>query len=214
MVRWQTQLQITFTTVILSSKQIDSRINIVLSKFQRLTLNIVPWFLLDIVMVLPTVPARKQNIPISDWEENYHGPNFIRGLKTLCIQSACLTLCHGSITVSGTAEGEGLVGPRPHHFFAPLPPLFENQILWFYSFFRFSIWKNYFQLSALPLFTLLRGLCVSLSPDALYWPLAISVYQSSKENSSHRGIFENIFISFFWGGGERGRDGKAKNAKY
>ena len=32
-----------------------------------------------------------------------------------------------------------------------------NQILWFYSFFRFSIWKNHFQLSALPLFTLLRG---------------------------------------------------------
>ena len=60
---------------------------------------------------------------------------------------------------SGTAEGEGLVGPRPHHFFAPPPPLFENQILWFYSFFRFSIWKNYFQLSALPLFTLLRGPC-------------------------------------------------------
>ena len=25
---------------------------------------------------------------------------------------------------SGTAEGEGLVGPPPHHFFAPLPPLF------------------------------------------------------------------------------------------
>ena len=24
----------------------------------------------------------------------------------------------------GTAEGEGLVGPRPHHFFAPPPPLF------------------------------------------------------------------------------------------
>ena len=58
---------------------------------------------------------------------------------------------------TGTAEGEELVGPRPHHFFAPQPPLFENQILWFYSFFRFSIWKNYFQLSALPLFTLLRG---------------------------------------------------------
>ena len=58
---------------------------------------------------------------------------------------------------AGTAEGEGLVGPRPHHFFAPPPPLFANQILWFYSFFRFSIWKNYFQLSALPLFTLLRG---------------------------------------------------------
>ena len=25
---------------------------------------------------------------------------------------------------SGTAEGEGLVGPRPHHFFASSPPLF------------------------------------------------------------------------------------------
>ena len=25
---------------------------------------------------------------------------------------------------AGTAEGEGLVGPRPHHFFAPPPPLF------------------------------------------------------------------------------------------
>ena len=25
---------------------------------------------------------------------------------------------------TGTAEGEGLVGPRPHHFFAPPPPLF------------------------------------------------------------------------------------------
>ena len=156
MVRWQTQLQITFTTVILSSKQIGNRINIVLSKFQRLTLNIVPWLLLDIVMVLPTVPARKKNTPISDWEENYHRPNFIRGLKTRCSQSACLTLCHGSI-----------------------------------------------------------ALCHS--PDALYWPLAISVYQSSKEDSPHRGIFENIFMFcfFFWGGGgERGRDGKAKNTKY
>ena len=155
MVRWQTQLQITFTRVILSSKEIGNRINIVLSKFQRLTLNIVPWLLLNIVMVLPTVPARKKNIPISDWEVNYHRPNFIRVLKTRCSQSACFTLCHGSIALSH-------------------------------------------------------------SPDALYWPLAISVYQSSKEDSSHRGIFENIFISFFLGGGgrERGRDGKAKNAKY
>ena len=25
---------------------------------------------------------------------------------------------------AGTAEREGLVGPRPHHFFAPPPPLF------------------------------------------------------------------------------------------
>ena len=47
----------------------------------------------------------------------------------------------------------------PPLFCAPAP-LFENQILWFYSFFRFSMWKNYFQLSALPLFTLLRGPCV------------------------------------------------------
>lgn len=150
MVRWQTQLQITFTTVILSSKQIGNRINIVLSKFQRLTLNIVPWLLLDIVMVLPTVPARKKkSIPISDWEENYHRPNFIRVLKTRCSQSACLTLCHGSIALSH-------------------------------------------------------------SPDALYWPLAISVYQSSKENSSHRGIFENIFISFFGGEGGEGERRESK----
>ena len=28
------------------------------------------------------------------------------------------------IVISGTAEGEGLVGPRLHHFFAPPPPLF------------------------------------------------------------------------------------------
>ena len=28
------------------------------------------------------------------------------------------------VCVTGTAEGEGLVGPRPHHFFASLPPLF------------------------------------------------------------------------------------------
>ena len=25
---------------------------------------------------------------------------------------------------TGTAEGEGLVGPRPHHFFTPPPPHF------------------------------------------------------------------------------------------
>ena len=30
----------------------------------------------------------------------------------------------GQYTLSGTAEGEGLVGPRPHHFFAPPPLLF------------------------------------------------------------------------------------------
>ena len=29
-----------------------------------------------------------------------------------------------STTRAGTAEGEGLVGPRPHHFFALPPPLF------------------------------------------------------------------------------------------
>ena len=26
--------------------------------------------------------------------------------------------------VPGSAEGEGLIGPRPHHFFAPPPPVF------------------------------------------------------------------------------------------
>ena len=30
----------------------------------------------------------------------------------------------GKLPFSGTAEGEGLVGPRPYHFFAPPPPLF------------------------------------------------------------------------------------------
>ena len=30
----------------------------------------------------------------------------------------------GMSHMTGTAEGEGLVGPRPHHFFAPPPPLF------------------------------------------------------------------------------------------
>ena len=54
----------------------------------------------------------------------------------------------------------------PPLFCAP-PPLFENQILWFYSFFRFSIWKILFQLSALPLFTLLRGPCTSIKKNHL-----------------------------------------------
>ena len=43
-----------------------------------------------------------------------------------------LNIVSGRLSVNyepGTAEGEGLVGPRPHHFFAPLLPLFENQIL-------------------------------------------------------------------------------------
>ena len=44
------------------------------------------------------------------------------------------------------------------------------------------------------------------SPHGLYWPLAILVYQSSKKDSSDRGIFENIYI--FWGGG--GETGKQK----
>ena len=43
-----------------------------------------------------------------------------------------------------------------------------NQILWFYSFFRFSIWKNHFQLSALPLFTLLRGPCKGTIFDSIF----------------------------------------------
>ena len=29
-----------------------------------------------------------------------------------------------AMLTSGTAEGEGLVGPRPNHFFVPPPPLF------------------------------------------------------------------------------------------
>ena len=149
MVRWQTQLQITFTTVILSSKQIGNRINIVLSKFQRLTLNIVPWLLLDIVMVLPTIPARKKKHTNFWLRGKLSSTKFYTRVSQSVSQSACLTLCHGSIALSH-------------------------------------------------------------SPDALYWPLAISVYQSSKENSSHRGIFENIFISFFWGGGGEGERRESK----
>ena len=42
--------------------------------------------------------------------------------------SACSTnaeKCHNLFFfLTGTAEGEGLVGPRPHHFFASPPPLF------------------------------------------------------------------------------------------
>ena len=39
---------------------------------------------------------------------------------------------------AGTAEGEGLVGPRPHHFFAPPPPLFalKRKIIIVQVFFR------------------------------------------------------------------------------
>ena len=32
--------------------------------------------------------------------------------------------CGNLYDSSGTTEGEGLVGPRPHHFFAPPPLLF------------------------------------------------------------------------------------------
>ena len=45
-------------------------------------------------------------------------------------------------------------------------PQKQIKILWFYSFFRFSIWKNHFQLSALPLFTLLRGPCIREISDS------------------------------------------------
>ena len=33
-------------------------------------------------------------------------------------------MCENLSLWTGTAEGEGLVGPRPHHFFAPPLPLF------------------------------------------------------------------------------------------
>ena len=35
-----------------------------------------------------------------------------------------LSMYSASAMLTGTAEGEGLVGPRPHHFFATPPPLF------------------------------------------------------------------------------------------
>ena len=42
-------------------------------------------------------------------------PHLTKPLNPTCSYIICYT---------GTAEGEGLVGPRPHHFFAPPPPLF------------------------------------------------------------------------------------------
>ena len=70
-----------------------------------------------------------------------------------------------------------------------------NQILWFYSFFRFSIWKKYFQLSALPLFSLLRGPCFhfpfSLSKSSMNLNLAVSWLINLKKNLE----FDSIFVS-------------------
>ena len=47
-------------------------------------------------------------------------------LKDLKICTEARTLEHVlfRFAKAGTAEGEGLIGPRPHHFFAPPPPLF------------------------------------------------------------------------------------------
>ena len=54
----------------------------------------------------------------------------IHVLKAVTIAtSEHLNLLTIFVVIAGTAEGEGLVGPRPHHFFAPPPPLLENQIL-------------------------------------------------------------------------------------
>ena len=40
----------------------------------------------------------------------------------ICYKNVPRTAAHAMI--AGTAEGEGLVGPRPHHFLAPPPPTF------------------------------------------------------------------------------------------
>ena len=42
------------------------------------------------------------------------------------------------MSATGTADGEGLVGPRPHHFFAPPPPLLalKRKIIIVQVFFR------------------------------------------------------------------------------
>ena len=42
--------------------------------------------------------------------------------RSFCIKTHCTHT--GASNGTGTAEGEGLGGPRPHHFFAPPPPLF------------------------------------------------------------------------------------------
>ena len=43
--------------------------------------------------------------------------------------------------MSGTAEGEGLVGPRPHHFFAPRPHFWKIKYYDFIPFFDFQYEK-------------------------------------------------------------------------
>ena len=72
-----------------------------------------------------------------------------------------------------------------------------NQILWFYSFFRFSIWKNYFQLSALPLFTLLRGpLCNAIkTTKATRTVIKKTVSLISKKATLH--VQHTLFVHFF-----------------
>ena len=72
-----------------------------------------------------------------------------------------------------------------------------NQILWFYSFFRFSIWKNYFQLSALPLFTLLRcPLCNAIkTTKATRTVIKKTVSLISKKATLH--VQHTLFVHFF-----------------
>ena len=75
-----------------------------------------------------------------------------------------LNIASAEPSLSGTAEGEGPVGLRPHHFFPPPPPpplfaLKRKIINDFIPFFDFQDEKKYFQFSALPLYTSLRRPC-------------------------------------------------------
>ena len=64
--------------------------------------------------------------------------------------------------ISGTAEGEGLVGPRPHHFLAPPPPLFalKRKIIQIKKRLETSFFRLYFAIfSVFSLISNARHLC-------------------------------------------------------
>ena len=53
-------------------------------------------------------------------------------------------MCHVMLYNTGTAEGEGLVGPRPHHFLAPRPHFWKIKYYDFIPFFDFQYEKIIF----------------------------------------------------------------------
>ena len=72
--------------------------------------------------------ASLANSPVSIKDSCVNQHSLLLSTVKKCLKGNCFIFCY-TISVlqfseSGTAEGEGLVWPRPHHFFAPPPPLF------------------------------------------------------------------------------------------